>query len=407
MARPGIRRGAMVLGVLLIVAGLVGLDRPGPAASYHYGNVGSRDFIEYWAAFRALQSGSNPYDGMVLHAIEQGAGKPAGATLFMWNPPWTLLLFAPILAFPFPVAAMLWAGLNLVLVAAIGLLVCAAASRRGDANLIGPAIVASLLFYPVMETIALGQISIVLAFAVALFLRSAMRSDEWGAGLSLVLLTFKPHLFLIFGAWVLAWTLRERLWKVPVAGVLGLAALLLLTQLIWPGSISQWWESLGRVPRGPGAEATSNWLTCCLASSLRQLVFQASGRAPIWPLAVVPLAGLAVTFTYLAVARPRINWLDAIHPALCLSVGLAPYGWPFDHAVLVLGQVLLVLRVNRSEVATAPRLAVLSTLAALLIIPVVLESPTFGLHLLAWFPWASLAVWTWAKRIPGASIRPA
>jgi hypothetical protein len=90
---------------------------------------------------------------------------------------------------------------------------------------------------------------------------------------------------------------------------------------------------------------------------------------------------------------------------LCLSVGLAPYGWPFDHAVLVLGQVLLVLRVMQPGVALVDRVAVLGALAILLGIPVALESPMFGLHLLAWYPWVSLLLWVWAdRRLKGAGI---
>ncbi|MGC8640310.1 MAG: glycosyltransferase family 87 protein [Isosphaeraceae bacterium] len=398
MASRGIRRVALALGWLALLVALIGLTRRLPATSYHYGCAGSRDFIEYWSAYRVLRSGGNPYDGLVLHRIERTAGKTAGGTLLMWNPPWTVLLLSPVLEFAFPVAALLWIGCNLALLAAIALLLRDASGPVGEANRIGPAIVAALLFYPVMETIALGQVSIVLAFAVALFLRSAVKSDEVGAGLSLVLLTIKPHLFLIFGAWVLGWTIREHRWRVPAAALLGLAALLLSTQLLWPGSIAEWWASLGRAPRGPGAEATSNWLTCSLASSIRLLIFQATGRAPLWPLVAIPLVGLFLTLGYLVRVHPEINWPSVLHPVLCLSVGMAPYGWPFDFAVLVPGQILLVLRVMRPGVVFLERLAVLGALAALLVIPVALESPTFGLHLLAWFPWASLLVWTWANR---------
>jgi len=398
MTSARIWRALLLLGGLLLAAGLVVLSRQRPATGYHYGSFGSHDFLEYWSAYRALRAGADPYDGLVLHPIERDAGQSPGTTLFMWNPPWTVLLIAPVLECPFPAACLAWIVCNLALLAAIGLLVCDAAGITNGRELNGPAVLSSLLFYPAMETIALGQISLVLAFAVALFLRSAVRRNEVGAGLSLILLTIKPHLFLIFGAWVLAWIVRERLWRMLAAAAFGLAALLLLTQLLWPGALLDRWESFGRAPRGPGAEGTANWMTCSLASWVRLLVSQASGRAPLWPVAAVPLAGLIATVAYLALSRPAIIWLDVIHPVLCLSVGLAPYGWPFDHAVLVLGQVLLVLRVMQPGVALVDRVAVLGALAILLGIPVALESPMFGLHLLAWYPWASLLLWVWADR---------
>jgi Glycosyltransferase family 87 len=236
MTSVRIWRALLLLGGLLLAAGLVVLSQQRPATGYHYGSIGSHDFLEYWSAYRALRAGADPYDGLVLHPIERDAGQSPGTTLFMWNPPWTVLLIAPVLECPFPAACLAWIVCNLALLAAIGLLVCDAAGITGGRELNGPAVLSSLLFYPAMETIELGQISLVLAFAVALFLRSAVRRNEVGAGLSLVLLTIKPHLFLIFGAWVLAWIVRERLWRMLAAAAFGLAALLLLTQLLWPGS---------------------------------------------------------------------------------------------------------------------------------------------------------------------------
>jgi len=256
---PRIWRALLLLGGLLLAAGLVVLSQQRPVTDYHYGSIGSHDFLQYWSAYRALRAGADPYDGLVLHPIKRNAGQSPGTTLFMWNPPWTVLLIAPVLECPFPAACLAWIVCNLALLAAIGLLVCDAAGITGGRELNGPAILSSLLFYPAMETIALGQISLVLAFAVALFLRSAVRRNEVGAGLSLVLLTIKPHLFLIFGAWVLAWIVRERLWRMLAAAAFGLAALLLLTQLLWPGALLDWWESFGRAPRGPGAVGTANW----------------------------------------------------------------------------------------------------------------------------------------------------
>jgi hypothetical protein len=314
----------------------------------------------------------------------------------MWNPPWTVLLIAPVLRLPFEAACLAWIGCNLVFLAGIGMLVCE--TVRSDRSFIMPAIVSALLFYPTMETIALGQISLLLALALALFLRSAVKGSDVCAGLSLVLLSIKPHLFLIFGVWVAYWVIREKRWRVPAAAAIGLCVLVLLTWALWPGSLLNWWASFGHPPRGPGAESTANWVTSSLASWVRLALDHWTGQAPLWPMKVIPLTGLALTLVYLAINRPLIAWPRQIHPVLCLSVGLAPYGWPFDHSVLVLGQIMLVLSAIQSDVSAQRRFAVFAALGAMLLAPIALEGPNSGHHLLAWYPWASLLIWAWANR---------
>ena len=216
--------------------------------------------------------------------------------------------------------------------------------------------------------------------------------------MSLVLLSIKPHLFLIFGAWVAYWVIREKRWRIPAAAALGLFAWVLLTLALWPTSLVHWWTSLGQLPRGPGAESTANWISSSLASWVRLALLHATGHAPLWPMTVIPLLGLAFTATFLALVRPPIAWQRQVHPVLCLSVGLAPYGWPFDHSVLVLGQIMLVTLAMQTDFLPSRRLAILAALAAMLVVPVALEGPNSGHHLLAWFPWASLFLWAWATR---------
>jgi hypothetical protein len=402
-----------VVALLLLGAGLVFLARQWPAGgySYRYGSIGSRDFIQYWSAYRALRAGTNAYDGLVLHPIERAAGQAPDATIFMWNPPWTVLLIAPALELSFEAACLAWIGCNLALVAGIGVLVGNLATLRNGRSLIMPAIVSALFFYPAMETIALGQISLVLALGVALFLRSAVKGNDAAAGLSLVLLSIKPHLFLIFGAWVAYWVIREKRWRIPATAAVGLFAMVLLTSALWPTSLLDWWTSLGQPPRGPGAESTANWMTSGLASWVRLALLHATGRAPLWPMTVIPLAGLALTAIYLTIVRPPIAWREQIHPVLCLTAGLAPYGWPFDHSVLVLGQIMLVTLAMRPEFPPSRRFAVFTALAAMLVVPVALEGPNSGHHLLAWYPWASLFLWTWAtcgrlqQRLPESPVQ--
>jgi hypothetical protein len=62
MTSARIWRALLLLGGLLLAAGLVVLRQQRPVTGYHYGSIGSRDFLQYWSAYRALRAGADPYD---------------------------------------------------------------------------------------------------------------------------------------------------------------------------------------------------------------------------------------------------------------------------------------------------------------------------------------------------------
>jgi hypothetical protein len=396
-------RAVLGLALLLLLAAWMALGPPWLTGgwSYGYGSVGTRDFIQYWAACRALRAGLNPYDGLVLHPIEEQAGQAPDTTIFMWNPPWTVLLMQPVLEPPFEISCLLWMGCNLALLGGIAWLVHRTLTVVDHPGEGGPpvviALVAAFFFYPAMETIALGQSSLIPALGAAIFLRSVVANRLWGAGLGLVLLSIKPHLFLILGVWLAFWVVREWKWSVPAAVAASLGVLATACWLLWPGSLADWAMSFRQQPSGPGAHSTAEWVTSSLVSWIRLGLLQVTGRAPLWPVVVIPLLGVVVTFACLARTRPRINWVDQIHPVLCLSVGLAPYGWPFDHSVLVIGQVILAHRALMPSMPRPRRAQIVFGLATLLMVPIALEGPLAGHHLLVWYPWASLALWIWTR----------
>lgn len=49
------------------------------------------DFIEFWAAERAILSRNNPYSPDHLLTLQQSAGWTKADPLMMYNPPWTFL----------------------------------------------------------------------------------------------------------------------------------------------------------------------------------------------------------------------------------------------------------------------------------------------------------------------------
>jgi hypothetical protein len=63
-----------------------------------------KDYKEYWSAFQLVLMGQNPYDPQIMKdfQIEKFGNE---IPLMMWNPPWILLLLAPILAVSFEASA--------------------------------------------------------------------------------------------------------------------------------------------------------------------------------------------------------------------------------------------------------------------------------------------------------------
>jgi len=53
------------------------------------------DFIEYWAAGRAILSGNNPYSADQLLSLQKSAGWTKADPLMMYNPPWTFFFTLP------------------------------------------------------------------------------------------------------------------------------------------------------------------------------------------------------------------------------------------------------------------------------------------------------------------------
>ena len=64
---------------------------------FRVGDPGTNDFLQYWTAFRTLSSGGNPYDPAAATALVKLIGGGQQDLLVMMNPPWSLLLFSPVL----------------------------------------------------------------------------------------------------------------------------------------------------------------------------------------------------------------------------------------------------------------------------------------------------------------------
>ena len=354
---------------------------------------GAHDFIEYWTAYRLFAAGQNPYDPDLLLTLQRTLGWTEPVPLMMWNPPWLLALFAPILKLPFEASAAAWLALG---IAALGLASWLVLSLPGPAlsrRAFALSFFSLFAFFPAVECLRMGQVSAFLTFAVALLWWGLAKSKNWAVGAAAALLTLKIHLAflpLILAAW---WTLRERRWSVPFwfAGIC--SAFVLLTTAIEPSALEHWTASLGADASTHHLIGVAQWRVATLVGFVREIISSADGLAPVWPLVVIPGISAVVFFAYLILRHPEPAGVFA--PALLLSLALAPYGWLFDFALLGLVQV----QIFRESLAKQPPEAIPPLLfLALQATTALLTGRVLTMHhQFFWFPVAMLVLF-WITR---------
>ncbi|MBL0170961.1 MAG: DUF2029 domain-containing protein [Gemmatimonadaceae bacterium] len=398
------RRAARIAGFVLLISAVIFAALVSRTPRQH-GDWGTQDFIEYWAANQVVAAHGNPYDAVQMLAVEQASGRTDSIPFMMWNPPWLLVLMQRVLRLPFPSAAAAWIGVNIIMnTVACVLIVSGYRRSRLSAPDIVPAVLASLLSVPMVMTIQLGQVSLLLLLAVALLYWAMRARRDLIAGLALAMLSVKPHLFLLVVVLVAIEVVRARRWRLVVGAVAGISALLIAVLLRASSLMSNWTHGLSEPPAG--APAASTWRTPNLPNVIRELLAQWTGHGPSWPLTVIPLVAAVLCAIWLW-RRPHAHALDELLPSvLCLSVIAAPFGWTFDHVVLAVPQIIILVRAF-AEVNSVARRWMLIGAVTTCHLGLVVQSQTTGTDYFGfwWFPPAVLGIWVFSSRFISLAAR--
>ena len=309
-----------------------------------YGSLGTTDFIQYWRSWNILRDGGNPYDPALATAYQAARVQGTTALVMSWNPPWTFLLLAPVTSPSFETAAMLWMLVQFVLLGVIAVVVPLGLEERSPSVIVRA--ITAILFFPVLNALYYGQLSVLLATSVALFLFFQQRGAFFLAGMSLLPLSAKPHLLFLFVVPGIQWLFqlpREQALRF-LAGALGsFLAVVLFTCAFSPTAISDWIAALTLYSSAPPIEGSTPfplWQTTTLATWVR--IALTSEGAPSWPLKLVPAASLIVTILYFSISRRHVVWKEVTPPLLCLTLLTSNYGWAYDQSVLVVTQMAIV-----------------------------------------------------------------
>ena len=299
------------------------------------GNLQGPDFFSFYAGAKLYleKGGSAVYDLALQKQYElQVSAHPPDqlAVLPYFHPPYYTLLIAPLGLLDYRTAYYVMAGLNVVLVAAlIVILVWNSERIHRRAALIAAALIAG--FFPLFVTVLQGQSDLVVLVPLAAAYTAWARGRMGWAGIFSALALAKPQLLLLVPVLFLA----RRAWR-ALAGFAAVIAGLGVVSVIGfgPGPVLTYLNAVGRWAIG-GELPTNGQIvyTDTAVYSLRNVLEAVSGGGQVMALTVlvILLALVALSLSWRP-DKPRLDFALAIAASLVLS----PHQNVHDLALLII-----------------------------------------------------------------------
>ena len=287
---------------------------------------GSSDVFWFWYAGRLVLTGASPYDqpaweraaeyGPIAHnVVDSCVGAPEGALCLWLYPPHTAMLFAPFGLLEVHAGVLLLA-ICFVLAAVVGVVwLVQWAGPRSEATR-ALALCACAVAHPFVFDIRGGHfegLGLIGILSVATGLRAGRTLPVVAGAL---LLSLKPHLFLVVAALTVVVLVRQRRRRTLAVTALALVGVVGAAFLRYPDAIP--------AILGSGAKTAVGWASTW---SFSATLF--ADRAPVGFVVVFGCAALA--FLVAVRFRPRDRGTDALIAACtALSLMLVPYLHPYD-----------------------------------------------------------------------------
>jgi hypothetical protein len=306
----------------------------------HSIDYANNDFFTFWLAGHMLPQNGNPYSPeqwVAGHAQFNVTWVPNLA--FVYPLP-LAVLFAPLGLLPLQQAFILWVALSMGMILASLFLIRPAEITPGNLVLVLSILVGLVFFRPTILTLVSGQLSAWLLFILAC-IATLWAKEKWAWGsLLLPLLLLKPNLgapiVLLLSAWLL-FTRRYRPLLILGAGAILLAVVGMLKDPAWL------LEYLGigstKLSHDFGFSPTV-WGVANLACRFRSPCTLAAGG-------VLAVLLAAAVVWILAKQRSVLPPLWAISLAVCATLVITPYTWPYDQLLLLLPISAIIFAVGR------------------------------------------------------------
>jgi hypothetical protein len=346
-------------------------------------NVAVRDSIAYWAAGRLLIQHQDPYDREAVLRIEQIHGYEDRRPLILRTPPWSLFMAAP-LGFLSPFWAWVsWIALSLSCLIA-GMRLCSKLYGSGTPpnlfTLIG------YTFAPVPACLVSGQMGLVLALGIVLFLWWEPEHPI-SAGAALVIPFAKPHLLSLFWVVLILWVVLRKKPLVILGFLTAFTAATAFALIFDPKVFEHYREMLHTASIG-------NEFIPALSGVLRLLFF----RRMFWVQFVPMAAGLIWSVWFFVTNAASWDWRQHGPALLVVSVFTTPYEWLSDETVLLpaILQAVALIYATRDALKLRSKIAlVLFALLDLLLLLILKSKVPFSTGI---YFWSSLVWFFWYFR---------
>ena len=265
-----------VIAAILLAAGVVFL-----AFVFSSDEAVKRDFLCYWSTGQLAVHHENPYGFAETLRIQRLAGYLESEPMIGHMTPFSLPLVLPLGFIGARSGAVVWSLLI------IGLLMFAVSSvRRMNAMPENRLHLLGYIFAPALACILAGQAGTILLLGLIIFLRF-QGSRPFLAGLSLVLWSLKPHLFLPFAAALLFWIVANKRYRLLFGVLTGLVVSAAAATWIDPQAWSQYLAMM-----------RSEHFEDKLLPNVSLLFRLAIDRHTVWLQSVPALAGMAWALWY-------------------------------------------------------------------------------------------------------------
>lgn len=252
-AEPGTGFSQSFLLVVLVLAVVGGLT----FVNYQFSvsQPGGNDFLARWTgAHYWLAKGVNPYAPEVSLAAQQyiygrAAQPEQGEDIahFVYPLP-SMLFFAPFGLLPYTAARAVWMTLLELGLPLLVLLSLRLFAWRPGRPLQFSFLVFSLLWYHGMRAVIVGQFAVLEALIILAAFMFYMEGRDGLAGIFLALSVAKPQMAVLFIPFLGLHALVKRRWRMLLFAGLTCAFLLLVSELLLPGWMLDWYQQLRDYP---------------------------------------------------------------------------------------------------------------------------------------------------------------
>jgi hypothetical protein len=328
----------IVVGGICLLAAIFAVSLPEQSAA-------SRDFIGYWAAGQRIVRGADPYDAAETLRLEKAVGLGKAQIKITPSPPIGLALVVPLGFLGAKSGLVVWLVAQMAcLSASLWIVWFLQGKPASRIHLLG------FLFAPALACLMAGQLGNFFLLGVSLFLWLQNRRP-FLAGMALLPMSLKPHLFLPVALALVLWVIWKRRFGIlagfAVAMALSYAVVLKFDRHVWPQFTAMMHSNL---MHGRFAPTLSAYLRLDVAPGAAWLEYVATGAASAWAV------------WYFWTRRDQWDWMDHGLLVLLVSLMCAPYAWLTDEAVLMPAVLVGVYRVSKAGRSWVP-IAVMGAIA--------------------------------------------